>query len=173
MAVRFELDGLNNLRRHSRAQSGPYRRMWKQIGAIMLGFWRRRYNLFSKGGGDWKDLAPSTKRGRQKAKRGAKGPRRFAILVDTGLLQNALAIGSPGSLLERHGRGIRVGFSNRKHPDTDFTFADLADTHQHGNPAGNLPARPILVEPDERTKRTLRRVISATIPKAAGKPRRR
>jgi len=172
MGVRFELDGLKNLQRHTRAQSGPYNRMWKQIGAIMLGFWRRRYERFSKGGGDWKDLAPSTKRGRQKAKRGSKGQRRFAILRDKGLLLNALAVGSGGSVLERRGRGIRVGFSNRKHPESDFTLADLADTHQRGNPAGNLPARPILVEPDARTIRTLRRVISATIPKAAGKPRR-
>jgi len=173
MGVRFDLTGLKNLRRHSRAQSGPFRRMWKQIGAIYLGFIRRRFTAFSRGGGDWADLAPSTKRGRRKAKRGTTGARRFAILRDTSLLVNALAVGAPGGLLERHGRGIRVGFSNRKHPDSDFTFADLADTHQRGNPSGNLPARPILVEPDERTKRTMRRTISAAYPAAAGKPRRR
>jgi len=170
MGVRFDLTGLKNLRRHSRGQTGPFRRMWKQIGAQYLGFVRRRFIAFSKGGGDWADLAPSTKRQRRHGK--GRG-RAYAILRDTGLMVNALALGAPGSMLERHGRGIRVGFSNRKHPESDFTFQDLADTHQRGNPSGNLPARPILVEPDERTKRTMRRTISAAYPAAAGKPRRR
>jgi len=172
MGVKFDLTALNNLRRHSRAQSGPFRRMRKQLGAIYLGFTRRRYKTFSKGGGDWKDLAPSTKRRRQKAKRGSTGPRRFAILVDNSNLLNALEVGAPGNLLELRGRGVRVGFSNHKHPKSDFTFADLADTHQTGNPDGNLPARPILVEPDERTKRLMRRTIAAAFPAAAGTARR-
>ena len=119
----------------------------------------------STGGGDWPDLAPSTKKGRRGAKRhvkrghGAKGAKTttrgsgasFAILRDTGTLLAALTIGAPGNKNEVIDAGIEVGFGGAdKHPKAKgATIADIARYHNAGS--GTLPVRKILVLPDTST----------------------
>ncbi len=76
-----------------------------------------------------------------------------SILWDTGTLIGALdpqASIAPGSLTEFIPFGVRVGYGGTaKHPSTKGTIAFIAAVHQHGS--GNIPARPIIVPPDEKT----------------------
>lgn len=130
----------------------------------MLRQWAKRYEVFTRrrwakqGDGRWPALAPGTIKARRGSGKGAK------ILRDTGALFGATAIGSGGNVA-KEGKGCSVdyGFSGTSH-DGGVTMAELAEIHHHGK--GNVPARPILVQPDRKTirgmrndlKRALRRV---------------
>lgn len=184
--VRWDLPGLENLSRFFGVMPDrEYKRLLRQLGAIYLGFIRRRYAKYSRGGGNWAPLADSTIRSRRKG--GRRGQARSkvnarktggpaAILRDTGLLFNALKVSgikpSRGGQLRMKGRSVRAGFDeNIRHPDTEFSYAELADIHQNGTNA--IPARPIFVEPDEKTKRIMRRTIKAAIKRIGGRHGRR
>ena len=77
ITVRFDLSGLQKFR--STVRDGlrdhrpPFNDTFTQMGAIYSAFVRRRYDRYSKGGGDWAPLAESTIRGRRKAARGRGG----------------------------------------------------------------------------------------------------
>ncbi len=130
---------------------GDYEKMFKRWAARYSGFTRRRFQVLSRGGslkGKWAPLAPSTIRRRRKGK-GKGSP---AILKDTALLFNALTIKAQGNFTKRIPDGIRYGFADSPHPGAGgLTYRRLATIHQEGNPKKNLPARPILVEPDAIT----------------------
>ena len=144
-------------------------------------FARKRYAAQSRGGGDWPDLAPSTKKQRRgpassrRPKRGRRnqlsartttrgGGRVFAILRDTDTLYNALTIGAAGNLIAGIPAGVRFGFGGPARHEGGVSIAQLAAIHQEGNPANNLPARSIIVEPDRQTVQLmigdLRRVLN-------------
>jgi hypothetical protein len=137
--------------------------MFKQWGARYLAFARRRFTEQSRGGGEWPDLAPATKKARRgggrrktrskraRTKTTSRGTgRKFAILKDTGTLFNALTIGAPGNLFRRVNGGIRVGFGGpATHPDGDATIRDIAVFHDQGD---GVPKRQIIVPPDRPTQ---------------------
>lgn len=153
MAVRFDLSGIRGLKQLGRTSSPESRRALRLIGTIYLSFVRRRYDKFSKGGGDWKPLARETEK--------AKGSK--IILKDEGILFNALLPNSEGSELEiKGGSKVRVGFSDAQYPGGGrVTYRQLATFHDQG--AGRLPKRMIFVEPDgaavERTRNALKLLI--------------
>lgn len=136
----------------------------------------RRFNTFSRGGGDWRPLAQSTLAKRRsggqanfRKDRGARSQRSFAafdtrrgmlvqadkaysILKDTGALFGALTIGARGNLTQR-GRGtitfgIEGGLSGK-----GTTIGQIARYHQSGG--GRLPKREILVQPSPSTVRAM------------------
>ena len=151
------------------AQGGsnsPMRKAIRQWGVICRAWTLERFDKFSKGGGDWDKLKPSTIRGRRKGKgrkvkttTGGKGKARnvaqgtVAILADTGTLKGALEPTidrSSGALELFIENGIRVGYGGQaRHESGDGTIAMIARVHQTGNPGKNLPARPIIVDPPE------------------------
>ena len=145
------------------AGSGPVDDMLKAWGARYVTFVRRRFVKFSRGGGDWKPLAASTKKARRGSKRRktrssraktkttTRGSgKKFAILKDTGVLLRALSIGAPGNLFKRVKGGIQVGFGgSAKHPGEKAKIADIAAYHNVGGK--NLPKRQILAKPDAKT----------------------
>ena len=181
MATRGTRFDLTPLKRFQRAISGgggrgagavagavggdgePMRWVFRQWGARYLTFARQRFVRYSRGGGDWKPLAPSTLKQRRGAKRRRTrsrrahtktttrgSARRVAILRDTSTLLNALTIGAPGNLYKLIRKGIRVGFGGpSRHPKGKMTIRDIAVAHDEGQ--GRLPKRQILVEPDQRT----------------------
>lgn len=132
--------------------TGPILKALKQWAARYRGFSRERFDRFSKGGGTWPPLKPSTKRGRRKGKRGTGG-RTFSILRDTGTLFGALDVvftHQPGALEETIPFGIRAGFGGpARHPKGKATIADIAEFHQEGK--GVVPEREIIVDPNQRT----------------------
>jgi len=166
-SVKINLAPLQELTRRLQAApiGGAVDTMLRNWGRRYLGFTRRRFVRYSRGGGDWPPLSPATiaqrrgpKRRRKKRKthgtatttRGSAGV--VAILRDTGTLFNALTIGAPGNLFERVGKGINVGFGGpARHPKGGEAIASIATKHQFGDPAQHLPQREILVEPDQAT----------------------
>jgi len=130
--------------------SGPFGAMYKQWAVRYSAFVRKRFNTYSRGGGDWEPLKDSTKKGRRKG----KGSGNAAILKDTGTLFGALTIGSRGNLTDRISAGVEFGFGGSdRHPDGTMTVKRLAEIHQKGSSRRNIPARPIIVMPDARTNR--------------------
>ena len=134
---------------------GPIADMFQQWAARYMAFIRRRFTVFSRGGGTWAPLADSTKaqrRGPAKGSRKAKnGSRTFSILVDTGILRNSLSPGNPGNMFRPIDGGMQVGIGPDSHGHDRITIGDLAVFHHYGK--GRLPARTILVAPDEQTEK--------------------
>lgn len=132
----------------------------KQWAGRYRAFAKKRFSVFSRGGGDWAPLKPATIKARRKGKGKSKLSTRggVAILIDTDTLWNALDFrftSRPGQfekILRGSGKftGIRVGFGGpAKHPSGNVTVAGLATIHQEG--LGRVPARKIIVEPDFKT----------------------
>ena len=140
--------------------SGPVRQMLRQWGRRYLGFTKKRFLKPSRGGGDWKALAPSTIRGRRKPRgttarsKTRRTGGKAAILRDTGTLVAALSVGGRGNMFKDIANGIRVGFQGGvKHPSGKATIAEIAVFHNVGG--GKVPQRAILVEPDRATIRAM------------------
>ncbi|HNX27525.1 MAG TPA: hypothetical protein PKK48_08985 [Phycisphaerae bacterium] len=189
MSIRFNLHGLDKLCKGLN-DSVPLKDMFKQWGSRYLGFSKRRFKEYSRGGGDWPPLKRSTKLARTNAKRkkpahgrrkrrtpeqiAAALSRKFSILNDTSTLLNALTIGFPGNLFEYISDGIRVGFGgparhlDAKHPVKGVppTIRDLAIFHDQGK--GRLPQRQILVEPDDSTIRGMQSDVNRCIDRIVG-----
>lgn len=130
------------------AGGSPINNAFKQWGVRVRSFLQERFAVYSRGGGNWAPLKPST------IKRRRKGSR--AILRDTGTLYNALSpvfTGKPGAIEERIPYGIKVGYGGPAHYTNKYggvaTIADIASFHQTGS--GYLPKREIIVKPDEHT----------------------
>ena len=146
---------------------GLARRMLRQWGVRYLSFVKRRFVKFSRGGGDWKPLAPSTVRGRGRTRSGRRRRRaaravvrqkgtggRVAILRNTGTLLSALEIGRRGNLFKNIKGGVRVGFAGAvKHSSGKATIREIAVFHDQGGKSGRPPQRAILVKPDRATVR--------------------
>ncbi len=130
--------------------SNPFASMYKSWAVRYSAFVRRRFNRFSRGGGNWKALKASTKKGRRKG----KGAGNAAILKDKGILFGALTIGASGNVTNKIPQGIEFGFGGGdRHADASMSIAKLAEIHQKGSATANIPARPIIVQPDAGTRR--------------------
>lgn len=143
----------DDIRRGLANKSGPIGDSLRVWAAIYRAFAQERFRDQSRGGGQWPPLKESTVRRRRKGRRRSGAPR-ASILWDTGTLVGALTprfIGAPGQLEENIPFGIRVGYGRDPHPGANgaVTIQKLAGWHQTG--AGNLPERPIIVEPNDRT----------------------
>lgn len=123
--------------------------LWHRISKIWAaryrGFIQERFDTYSKGGGDWAPLAPSTIKARRKG-RGKGSP---AILKNTGILFAAINptfSGQPGALQEDIPFGVRVGYGGEaRYPGASPAIADIAAFHQAGG--RHLPKREIIVDP--------------------------
>lgn len=135
----------------------------------LLTQWIVRYSAFvrswfvknSRGGGEWPDLAESTKKHRAHKKaarvqarregnkvttRGAEATRVFAILRDTGVMFNGLSIGGSGNLTEYSKFAVKFGLAAVKHPGSNATIQQIVAYHNEGGK--RLPKRVVLREPD-------------------------
>lgn len=137
--------------------------MLDSMSAIYRSFLAQRYVKNSRGGGDWPDIKPETKRRRRAGTGGRRGGEK--ILIDTSTLQHAVSIQTGISAVPRFGPGGRnevylsrsavvIGFSGASHPGKG-TVEEIAEAHQQG--AGYLPVREIIVEPDAATLRLMTR----------------
>ena len=131
-------------------RDGAIRKALLQWAVIYRTAMQERFSTYSRGGGNWKPLKPSTIRGR----RGGN----IAILFDTGALFGALEPRfSPGTGAKEEltRDGIRVGFGGpARHPKGKATIAAVATFHQFGNEPV-LPKREILVVPPAATMHKL------------------
>ena len=154
-----------------------------QLWAVRYRSWSQlRFDLYSRGGGDWQKLAASTvKRRRHGTKSNVLKLRQIlagkqpqptspqpimgdgtSILRDTGLLFAALApvfAGAPGAIQETIHYGVRVGYGGpqrhiKGNKQSTATIADIANFHQNGN-LPKLPKREIIVDPPEELLETM------------------
>lgn len=172
---RFSAQVRDGLRNHT----GPYGEMFTQWAGVYAAFSRRRFDAYSRGGGDWKPLALSTVRARAKAARGRAGKgggskagrgarsslaigrggrlvsagRTVSILRNTGILFNALTIGAKGNLVQNAPYAVIYGFDRTQHGRGSPTIQKIAHWHNVG--AGHNPRRVILAKPDAATRRRM------------------
>jgi hypothetical protein len=120
---------------------GRFVAVYKQWAVRYRSFIQLRFDQQSRGGGEWRELAPSTIASRRKNS--------STILRDTGALFAALAPvwnSPPGGINELIEGGVKVGFGGpAAHPGGIKTIAEIAAMHQTGG--GKLPKREIIVTP--------------------------
>jgi hypothetical protein len=175
--VKVKLGGQLDKLRRAASNPATIQKMFLQWSRIYGAFIRRRFNTYSRGGGDWPALALSTVLRRRKGKRVDKKRSSLArdtskagkgrlvqaggtvtILRDTGLLFAQLdpQLLNPGPVQSsgRHVFKATVEFGGTaKYPDGKATVTDILSFHQRGG--GRLPRRKILVDPDEKTLKQL------------------
>jgi len=154
LVVNLQLTGLTNFYKSLSTNSPAILKTMKQWGARYRSFSQRRFDLFSKGGGNWPPLAESTIKRRRKGKRKSGT---IAILRDTGTLFRALnpVLGQPGSFEQVAGLfTVELGFGGAsKHPNGTASIADIAKFHNFG--MGHNPTRTIIVPPDAKTREAM------------------
>ena len=137
-----------DLKRHKTLQgaiatgTGPVKETLESFERLYRAFVLRRFDRFSRGGGNWKPNSDAVKR----AKRSS------AILVDSRVMRLGLNVGVRATRITKN--SVTFSFTNRaRHPSASLTIAQLATVHDQGN---GVPKRQILVKPDaETTKRLL------------------
>lgn len=99
-----------------------------------------------------------------------KRARKVAILKDKGILFNVLnptVENAPGSVAVKKGLSVLVGYGGSgTHSDQGaITIAGIAEAHQLGNKKRNLPARKIIVNPNEKTMKLMENAAQRQINK--------
>ncbi len=89
---------------------------------------------------------------------------KIRILRDTGMLMAGLTRGGNGWLERSAGTKLEVGLGGGSHTE-GLTIGQLAAIHHHGAPERNLPARPIIVQPDARTRERMGRALVSGVQK--------
>jgi hypothetical protein len=138
-------------------------------------FLRRRFRQNSAGGGDWQALSPVTLSKDLGRTPSGKRKRRRGILRVTDTLYNALTPGNAGNIIVHLKNGVRCGIGgSARHPTRGITFRALTKIHQEGT--ATIPARPIVVEPDQATINTMQndmkrgfKAFTDTLPRPKGK----
>lgn len=131
------------------SSNGPIRRAFQSWKLRFKAFIRKRFEYFSRGGGNWRRLAESTTEYKHKNKLLPW------ILRATDTLYDALdpqIANKPGFVSQDIEFGIRVGFGGGMrypHTTSNVSIAEVAGFHQRGG--GHLPQRKIIVAPDKHT----------------------
>jgi hypothetical protein len=147
--VSLKLTGLKTLKKHLQDGTGPVEEALRQNASLYRAFILRRFDSFSRGGGNWKLNTA--------ARRRKKGHNQ--ILVDTKFFR--LRLEETIAVLRLQKDTAVVGFKSFVvHPNSELTLEQMAKIHNEGR--GNNPKREILVEPDQATNRR-RAAINAKI----------
>ena len=142
----------------------------RAMGVVYAAQTQRQFNTNSKGGGFWRPLAASTvaqrrgpAKGRRKSTRHKKRSvtgRKVSILRDTGLLFRSFGPGTHGNLLEVDLQNASVDYGvSGSVSHGGVTFGQLAQIHHLG--LGHVPARPLLNDPTDSTKRRIEQIWAA------------
>jgi hypothetical protein len=163
--------------------AGPVGEAFRAWGPIYRSAMRRRFMQLARGGAGWPPLKYATivrrrhgkkgryKRGAAAYKRAkASGGGQVSTLLDTGVLVATLdpvfsgpQAGQVQYSLTDGGLAVGIGGGAQKHKGS-ITVGALAEIHHRG--LGHVPARPILVDPDDSTKNTMARALEIGIRKA-------
>lgn len=165
----------------SDASVGPLREGLTQAGNEYLAFCRERFE--AEGFGTWDDLAGATQAQRKYLGYAPAHP----ILKRKDILRRGLSPDRPGNVFLRDKDGIFVGYGGSfAHPGYEtpkgrrtgggVPLVQIAKAQHYGT--AKIPARPILVYPNPRTVKYIRRAIAEAVIKTiqeidAVSPRRR
>lgn len=136
--ITVNIPGLHKFRSQVKKGGGQIRVAYDRWALRYRAFVQRRFDKFSRGGGDWPALVS----------------RKGSILRDTNTLFTALTptLNAPsGSINKLIEGGIEVGYGGGGSHPGGPTISELAYWHQTG--AGNNPVREIIVQPDAATIR--------------------
>jgi hypothetical protein len=167
ITVKLEINGLKKYAKDITTSSTPFvLKTLKQWAFIYRSFAQRRFDRYSKGGGNWPPLKPATI-----AARKGKGVG-VAILRDTGQLFHALqpefaGVGA-GAVEIISALSVTVGYGGSAgHIPGGVSISDIATFHQFG--MGHNPKRVIIVEPDDKTLDKMTQVAEKNYAAAAKK----
>lgn len=157
LSIKINLDGIKHLKQkltNNPSMMGEIRAAWA---LLYRSFVRRRFDTYSKGGGDWPALAPSTLRRRRRG----RGRGQAAILRDSGRLFASFqpSLGASGSIqsLDKP-LGVEVFLGGTP-------LSTIASYHDAGS--ARLPQRQIMVEPPESEKDKMANVAAKIMAKHA------
>jgi len=90
-----------------------------------------------------------------------------SILIDTATLVGALSIGAKGNVVKRTDMGIEFGIGGpgRHDSKSGATVGEIAAAHNAGS--DKLPQRKIIVQPDDATMSTIKRIAGMRLREAA------
>lgn len=147
--ITLPVAGLKRLRSQVTSPRGPLTEALRSWTTIYGAFVVSRFNRFSRGGGDWRPLSPSTIE--------AKGSR--SILVDKGQLKTGLrtALGVT-EVNSGNTRKLVVAFKGGRRHRSGLPVSQLLSIHHLG--LGVVPARRILARPDRSTSDRMAKVIA-------------
>lgn len=131
--------------------------VFKAMDRIYRAFVRLRWRTFSRGGGNWKPLRPRTI--------ARKGHAR--ILFDTELAYDSVSPEFEEVFSIKPDKRTQfkadVTFGSKKQYPSGITVNEVMGYHQEGT--DNMPARPVLVSPDLRTKKSMEKKCKELITK--------
>jgi len=161
-SVVLNLRNLDRFKRELRGgRSREVRGALDEWGRLYADFTKRRFVKFSRGGGNWRQLAQSTIEA--KRRRGAANPTR--ILVDTGLLLGELEPrvgGFSGVRSTKRGMQLRLDMSAMSSSYArGNTTGDVAGYHNTGG--GRLPRRQIFIQPTKELRRKMAQAMQRAI----------
>ena len=145
VSVRRKLEAVE---RKTESPHPAYQKWLYRAAQRLRSFWFRRFDRFSRGGGNWK----STNR-----RKGSRGRNRAKILRKTQTLIRALSPimrGLAGQWERIKGNSIETGYGgSARHPEAKMTVLSLARIHDGG--LGIVPQRKIIVRPNAETRRLM------------------
>jgi hypothetical protein len=163
VTVELKLTGLSLFSRLTSTNSPVVMKILKQWGFLYRAWAMNRFDVYSKGGGDWPALKPATIRRRR-----GKG-QNVAILRDTGLLFMVLqpAFQSTAGAVQQFGDfSVTVGYGGgAPHGTSKTTIADIASFHNFG--MGHNPKREIIATPDPALLKKMTDVANKDLGEAA------
>jgi hypothetical protein len=154
--LQVNLKGLKRLRQDLKSGQGVAQEITKEWEKLYRAFILLRFDVFSRGGGNWPPLKRSTIK--------KKGHNR--ILVDTNFMRKKLETGI--RIIEQSGTSAVIGFvQDDRHPSANLSVAELATIHDRGL---GPPQRKILVAPDlqtiDKSKKAARKLMLAALNRA-------
>ena len=145
---------------HSRGITPEFKVAFAQISKVFARFIQARFLKFSKGGGNWRRLRPSTIRRKGHA----------LILRDTDTLKrglNPVIVAASGVLSPGSKIGWRVSYGVRGSYPSGTLVERVADFHHRGR--GRLPSRKIIVGPDINTAKQIAQIVTVAIQRVLGR----
>ena len=139
---------LRAVERKTETPDENYQRGLRRMAQRYRSFLFKRFDRFSRGGGNWKST------NRRKSSRGQRRP--FILRISHALMRALSPImrGLPGQYERINGNTIETGYGgNAKHPNSSLSVKQLAVIHQKGT--ASIAARPIIVQPDTRTRQLM------------------
>lgn len=145
VSVRRKLEAVE---RKTESPDPDYQKWLRRAARRMRSYWFRRYDRFSRGGGNWRTTKRRTR---------SRGRNRSLILRKTHTLMRALSPvmrGLAGQWEKISGNKVETGYGGRgRHPEAKMSVLRLAKIHNEG--LGIVPRRQIIVRPNSETRQLI------------------
>lgn len=144
--VTKDLSKIRALRRKVNPRSPAMARWKKRSAQKYRSFLYKRFDRFSRGGGNWRT---------NQRTRGKRRPKKFILRMSHTLFRSLSPVfrGLPGQFERITTDSIEVGIKGGRHPNASISVGRLAEIHHTGE--GIQSERKIIVRPDTKLRQTL------------------